>query len=279
MGAAAKAMGLNPARDFALRAIGAAGELLTPARRRRLEQMWNCQIYNYYGTTETGNLATDSQFGNLHLAWDHFLVEVIDEEAYERDGTVKVLPEGSLGMPLFTTLTREAMPLIRYLLTDLVRVEYDHNCPSGIKAPIIRPQGRDASRFPFQGRKIMLGDVEDRLFRLPAEVLGDIYMVVITPEKVYFRAECERPDPALYRQAEKLVRDELQLPLEIVPVQPGGLFPVWWLLQPARVGKPSFFWIGEALEKAPPDLPHLWMPEMFMDEKELAALGEGGGPS
>jgi phenylacetate-CoA ligase len=53
LGAAAICQGLHPARDFQLRAIGAAGELLTDARRRRLEALWQCKVYNYFGTTES----------------------------------------------------------------------------------------------------------------------------------------------------------------------------------------------------------------------------------
>ena len=53
LSAAAVAMGFDPAKDFNLRAIGTAGELLTNARRRRIEELWNCKVYNYYGTTET----------------------------------------------------------------------------------------------------------------------------------------------------------------------------------------------------------------------------------
>ena len=51
----------------------------------------------------------------MHLAWDHFLMEVLDET------TQQPLPPGQVGMPTVTTLTREAMPLVRYVLTDRVR--------------------------------------------------------------------------------------------------------------------------------------------------------------
>lgn len=259
LAAAARALGLDPARDFSLRAIGVAGELLTEARRRRLEQQWNCKVYNFYGTTETGNMAADSETGQMHLSWDHFLCEVIDAEAFENKGVVQVLPEGEMGMPVITTLTREAMPLVRYVLTDRVRLLSQPNAADGRQAPIVQHLGRDINRFTFQNRVVFLGDVESRLFQLPWEALGDIYMVLVTPEKVYFRVEAVQPNPAAYRQVEAQIRAELAVPLEVQPVAPGQLFPIEWLLQPARVGKPSSVWSGPSLAEAPADLPSLWM--------------------
>ena len=253
---AALAMGMHPARDFNLRAIGTAGELLTDARRRRIEQIWDCQVFNYYGTTETGNLAADSRGQQMHLAWDHFLFEVLDEQTHQP------LPPGEIGMPAITTLTREAMPLIRYVVTDRVRLDYDHNSPSGRTSPIIHHYGRDAGQFPFQGRLITMADIEERLFQLPMEAVGNIWMIVVTPETVYFRVEAAQPDATLYQQAEDRVREELDLPLKIEPVHPGGLFPQWWLLEPARVGKPSYWCEAPTLADAPKDLPELWMPDI-----------------
>jgi phenylacetate-CoA ligase len=253
LGAAAVAMGMDPTRDFNLRAMGVAGELLTNARRRRLEALWRCKVYNYFGTTETGNLASDCEAGNMHLAWDHFLMEVIDETTH------RVLAPGEIGMPTVTTLTREAMPLVRYVLSDRVRLEADHRCPCGRRSPIVHHFGRDMNCFLFQGRRVSMADLEDRLFRLPPDVVGDIWMIVVTPEKIYFRTEAARPDEAAYRAAERQVGEEMTLPLAIDPVPSGGVFPVEFLLEPARVGKPHFYCEAESLEKAPRNLAELWM--------------------
>jgi phenylacetate-CoA ligase len=257
LGAAAVAMGLNPAKDFRLRAIGTAGALLTEARRRRIAECWDCKVYNYYGTTETGNLAADCSAGKLHLAWDHFLFEVLDPE------TQQVLPDGEAGTPAITTLKREAMPLVRYVLSDRVGLEYDHHCPCGRRAPIVHHQGRDQSRFSFGDRQISMDELEDQLFRLPADVVGDIWMIVVSPERVYFRVEASRTDPALYRKAEQKIRDEFDLPLTIDAVPPGTLFPTRDLLEPAFTGKPIYYCHAPSLEEAPRSLPELWMGAFF----------------
>lgn len=272
LGAAAKAMGMDPARDFNLRAIGVAGEMLTQGRRRRIEENWNAKVYNFYGTTETGNMASDSNDGQMFLAWDHFLVEVLDEQ------TMQPLPPGQAGMPAVTTLTREAMPLIRYVLTDRIALETNHNKPGGRTAPIVRHYGRDQGRFPFQGRSISLADLEDRMFKLPREVAGDIWMIVVTPQAVYFRVEAERFDPALYQKAEKEIGDELNFPLKIEAVPPGTVFPTWWLLEPARVGKPAYHCEAESLDAAPHNLPELWMGPAFGGPPPGMEEGMGGPP-
>ena len=253
LAAAARAIGLDPARDFCLRAIGCAGELLTDARRRRLETTWQCKVYNYFGTTETGNLAADCREGNMHLAWDHFLFEVIDEQTHE------ALPMGKAGMPAVTTLTREAMPLVRYVLTDSVTLEDGRACGCGRQSPIVRHHGRDLYRFPFQGRRVSVADLEDRMFRLPSQAVGDVWMVVVTPENIFFRVEAARPNAALYRDAERQIADQMGLPLGIDAVPPGTLFPIEDLLEPALKGKPLYYCMVNSLDDAPQSLPELWM--------------------
>lgn len=257
LASAAQAMGFNPAQDFNLRAIGTAGAVLTEARRRRIAECWNCEVYNLYGTTETGNLASDCSEGKLHLSWDHFLFEILDEQ------TRKPLPEGETGMPAITTIQREAMPLIRYVLTDQVSLEYDHNCPCGRKAPIVHHHGRDQTRFNFQDRSISMSDLEDRLLRLPVEAVGDIWMIIITPDRVYFRTEASQPDPSLYQKAEQEMGEEFDLPLTIDAVPLNTLFTKRDLLEPAFKGKPKYYGHYPSLEEAPRSLPELWMGPFF----------------
>ena len=98
--------------------------------------------------------------------------------------------------------TREAMPLIRYVITDRVKLQTEHNCPCGRKSPIVHHYGRDAGQFPFGDRMISMADLEERLFRLPSDVIGNIWMIVVTPEAVHFRVEAAQPDAAAHRKAE-----------------------------------------------------------------------------
>ena len=98
-------------------------------------------------------------------------------------------------------------------------------------------------------------ELEDRLFRYPVDAVGDIWMIVITDDRIYFRVEAARPDPAVYREAEKQVRAEFDVPLTIDAVPPYTLFPKWLLLEPARIGKPQYYCHAKSLAEAPPSLP------------------------
>jgi phenylacetate-CoA ligase len=229
----ARQMGRDPARDFPhLRAFLVAGELLSNARRARIAALWNARVYNLYGCTEAGNIAADCDAGHLHLSSDHFLLEVLDERTWQP------VPPGELGTAVLTTLTREAMPLLRFVLGDYVRLREDVHCPCGRTAPVLEHHGRDLNRFEFGGRRYFVRDLEDRLLTAPAEALGNLWLLDVRPKEVRFRAEAERPDPGLYRRLEQLVREELGLPLVIDPVAPGGLLNRARLAKVEPVHKP-----------------------------------------
>jgi phenylacetate-CoA ligase len=218
LGEAARQKGLEPGRDFPrLRALAVAGELLSDARRERLAGLWNARVYNLYGCTEAGNMAADCEAGRLHLSWDHFLVEVLDEAA----GT-PVAP-GQFGTAVVTTLTRTAMPLVRFVLGDRVRLRDGTGCPCGRTAPVLEHYGRDLNWFECGGRTYFVRDLEERLLRTPVESVGNFWLLEMGPDSVRFRVEAARPDPALYRRLEEQVRNELGLALVFDATAPGGL--------------------------------------------------------
>ncbi len=215
---AARRMGRDPARDFPhLRAICTAGELLSDARRERIAALWNCRVYNLYGCTEAGNLAADCDEGRLHLSWDHFLLEVLDERLK------KPLPPGERGVAVLTTLTREAMPLVRFVLGDYVRLIEDHGCRCGRLSPVIEHFGRDLNRFRVGDQWVYVRELEQRLLAAPVEAIGDLWLVEVDGQEVRFRTEAARADGRLYRRLEEEVGDELGIRLKIDPVPYGSL--------------------------------------------------------
>jgi len=229
----ARQMGHDPSRDFPhLRAICTAGELLSDARRQRIADLWNVQVFNMYGCTEAGNLAADCEFGRLHLSWDHFLLEVLDE------AMSSPVPPGEMGTAVLTTLTRQAMPLLRYVLGDALRLQTDPDCPCGRKSPVIQHYGRDLNRFDFAGRTVFVKDLEQRLLDCPVEAIGNLWLIEVRPDEICFRAEAEQPDPNLYRSLEKQIREEWDLPLRIDAVPPGSLLNRSRLMKTEPVNKP-----------------------------------------
>jgi phenylacetate-coenzyme A ligase PaaK-like adenylate-forming protein len=240
-------MGRNPSRDFPhLRAICTAGELLSDARRQRIADLWNVRVFNMYGCTEAGNIAADCEFGRLHLSWDHFILEVLDETNWQP------VPPGEMGTAVLTTLTREAMPLLRFVLGDNVRLHPGHQCPCGRQSPVIEHFGRDLNRFQFAGRWHYVRELEEILLQSPAEAVGNLWLIEVRPGEVRFRVEAEDPDAGLYESLEQRIRDAMDLPLRIEAVSPGTLLNRSRLMKVEPVNKPRI--IGIVQDAGAPSL-------------------------
>ncbi|MDU8910110.1 phenylacetate--CoA ligase PaaK [Aestuariicoccus sp. MJ-SS9] len=92
----------------------------TNAMRRQIEEAFDMHAVDIYGLSEVmgpgvANECVETKDG-LHIWEDHFYPEVIDPE------TGAVLPEGALGELVFTSLTKEAFPIVRYRTRDLTRL-------------------------------------------------------------------------------------------------------------------------------------------------------------
>ncbi|MDJ0822765.1 MAG: phenylacetate--CoA ligase [Paracoccaceae bacterium] len=113
------AQGLDPRRSPLQVGIFGA-EPWTNAMRREIEEAFDMHAVDIYGLSEVmgpgvANECVETKDG-LHIWEDHFYPEVIDPE------TGAVLPDGELGELVFTSLTKEAFPIIRYRTRDLTRL-------------------------------------------------------------------------------------------------------------------------------------------------------------
>ena len=112
-------MGLDPTRDFHLRAGIHGAEPFSDNFRRDLERKLNYHVLDVYGLTETmgpGVAIECWEQNGLHLAEDHFYAEIIDPN------TGEVLPDGEWGELVLTTIDREASPVVRYRTRDITRI-------------------------------------------------------------------------------------------------------------------------------------------------------------
>ncbi|MBQ4066250.1 MAG: phenylacetate--CoA ligase, partial [Clostridia bacterium] len=108
-------MGLT-ADDISLKAGIFGAEPWTEEMRRDIEKLLGIKAYDIYGLTETSGPGVSfecSAQGGMHINEDHFLAEIIDPD------TGEVLPEGSKGELVFTSLDKEAFPLLRYRTRDI----------------------------------------------------------------------------------------------------------------------------------------------------------------
>ena len=100
-----------------MRTILLTAQYVSDREKAIVERIWNCRAYEHYGMTEMGlggAMACETRAG-YHPREADLLFEIIDP------ATGKVLPEGEYGEIVFTTLTRRAMPLIRYRTGDFSR--------------------------------------------------------------------------------------------------------------------------------------------------------------
>jgi phenylacetate-coenzyme A ligase PaaK-like adenylate-forming protein len=111
---------------IAPRSIGCTGETVTGEIRRQIEEIWQAKLFNMYALTECAVLAAEcTSHQGLHLFEDFSLVEVVDEDN-------RPVPPGQVGAKvLLTALYRRTQPLIRYEVSDRVRLSSRGPCPCG----------------------------------------------------------------------------------------------------------------------------------------------------
>jgi phenylacetate-CoA ligase len=129
-----------------------------------LRRIWHCEIYDHYGMTEMGlggGLECTAHAG-YHLREADLYFEIIDPVSGE------VLPDGEYGEVVFTTLTRQGMPLIRYRTGDISRFIIE-SCPCGsILRRLERIQRRQDSLINLtRAGKIVMADFDEVLLSLP----------------------------------------------------------------------------------------------------------------
>ena len=170
-------MGLDPKKDTRLRIALIGAEPHSDATRQRIEEMYGIKAFNSYGLSEMngpGVAFECPEKSGMHFWEDHFIVEVIDPK------TLKPLPDGEEGDLVFTTLMREAMPLIRYRSKDLATI-FPEPCRCGrTHRRISRIKGRSDDMFILKGVNIFPLQIDTVLMTI-GEV-GTNYQVVLERE-------------------------------------------------------------------------------------------------
>jgi phenylacetate-CoA ligase len=114
-------------KELKLRAGVFGAEPWTENMRKEIEEKLSIKAIDIYGLSEVigPGVASECLFQQgLHISEDHFLPEIIDPRSLE------LLPTGETGELVFTTITKEGLPLIRYRTRDLTRLNYD-KCDCG----------------------------------------------------------------------------------------------------------------------------------------------------
>ncbi len=174
MAETAELMGLDPLKDFKLR-IGCFGaESWSEEMRANVEKRWGIVAHEHYGLTEIigPGIVSECKYKKLHINADHFYPEVINPD------TGETLPLGEEGELVFTTLTKEAFPALRFRTRDLA-VLYEEECECGRTLPIqSRIKGRSDDMMKVKGVIVFPSQIESALMQL--KDLGDNYQIIKT---------------------------------------------------------------------------------------------------
>ncbi|MBR2715459.1 MAG: phenylacetate--CoA ligase [Ruminococcus sp.] len=148
--------GMGP-DDIPLKAGIFGAEPWTEEMRRGIENTLGIKAYDIYGLTETSGPGVSfecSEQSGMHINEDHFLAEIIDPD------TGEVLPEGSKGELVFTSLDKEAFPLLRYRTRDIC-VLSRKKCSCGrTLIKMAKPMGRSDDMLIIRGVNVFPSQIE-----------------------------------------------------------------------------------------------------------------------
>lgn len=207
-------------RDLPLRLAYIGAEPYSESTRQRIEAAYGVKAYNCYGLSELNGpgVAFECPEQNGSHVWeDSFLLEVVDPETLEPVGP------GVVGELVFTNLTRQGMPLLRYRSRDLASYD-DQPCPCGrYSRRISRIQGRTDDMIIIKGVNIFPIQIDRVLMSLP-EVDAN-YLVELRQEggnetmvvKVEVKQEYFREDLKFLKTLQKKVTDALKSELLVTP--------------------------------------------------------------
>jgi phenylacetate-CoA ligase len=143
--------------DNKLKAGIFGAEPWTEEMRRSIEASLGIKAYDIYGLTETSGpgvaFECEEQTG-MHINEDHFYAEIIDPD------TGEVLPEGSKGELVFTSLDKEGFPLLRYRTRDICILSRE-KCPCGRTfVKMSKPMGRSDDMLIIRGVNVFPSQIE-----------------------------------------------------------------------------------------------------------------------
>ena len=214
--------GLDP-RATSLKTGIFGAEPWTNQMRSEIESAFDMHAVDIYGLSEVmgpgvANECVETKDG-LHIWEDHFYPEVIDPE------TGAVLPDGEKGELVFTSLTKEAMPVIRYRTRDLTRL-----LPGTARSMrrMEKVTGRTDDMMIVRGVNVFPSQIEEKLLALPA--LSAHYQIVLMRlnrlDEMEVRVEARpgaRDAEAAGRELAQSIKDTIGVNARVSVLPPEGV--------------------------------------------------------
>ena len=210
-----------------LKAAICGAEPWTENMRKQIEEKLHLNAFDIYGLSEImgPGVAADCEFHRgLHVYEDHFVPEIINPD------TLETCKEGEVGELVFTTLTKEALPLFRYRTKDLTSITYE-KCECGrTLARISRFKGRSDDMLIIRGVNVFPSQVEAALLEIgetsPHYMLIvdrvnnlDILEVQVEVEERFFSDEIKQLEN-LTQKISRVLQSALGLSVKVKLVEP-----------------------------------------------------------
>ena len=200
----------------------------TEEMRKKIEDILHINCFDIYGLCEVlgPGVAMDCiHHKGLHIHHDHFYPEILDPVTHEP------VAEGEIGELVFTTLTKEGMPLIRYRTKDLTSITYG-KCECGRTTPrISKFKGRTDDMKVIRGVNVFPTQVETALLKLGGGVEShylmivdrennmDVLTVMVEVDEKFFSDEIRQLD-ALKKRIGDALKQALGIAVNVKLVEP-----------------------------------------------------------
>ncbi len=147
----------------------------TEDMRKAIESSLGIKAYDVYGLSEIMgpgvSYECECQAG-MHVCEDFFIPEIIDPD------TGEVLPRGATGELVFTTITKEGFPVIRYRTRDICSLNYEKCACGRTHVRMNKPSGRTDDMLIIRGVNVFPSQIEEVLLRISGDVTPNYQIVV-----------------------------------------------------------------------------------------------------
>ena len=212
LGEAIEEMGVKDQLKLKAGIFGA--EPWTEDMRHAIEEKLNIKAHDVYGLSEIMgpgvSYECEMQKG-MHVCEDMFIPEIIDPD------TGEVLPKGSTGELVFTTITKEGFPLIRYRTRDICSLNYE-KCECGrTHVRMNKPTGRSDDMMIIRGVNVFPSQIEEVLLRIGGDITPN-YLIIVGRENNTDTLEVQvemsdkffADDVKSIEKIEKTIKDQLR---------------------------------------------------------------------
>ena len=147
--------------------------------RQDIQNKLGIKAYDIYGLTELSGPGVSyecSEQAGMHICEDHFIAEIIDPD------TGEVLPDGTKGELVFTAITKEAFPLLRYRTKDICVLNRTKCSCGRTHVRMAKPMGRSDDMLIIRGVNVFPSQIEEVLLKVSGSDITPNYQIIVGRE-------------------------------------------------------------------------------------------------